>query len=338
MQPHEQAQFLKAVGTYVREQIDLAIAPLKQQVASADDKWKTYHHNRANEELHIIAQECIERIDQKIAERFDKLVLPKDGKEGKDGKDGKDADMDFVRGALLHAKMESEELIARTVAALPKPEKGEPGKDGQNGRDGIDGKSVALDDLAAVIDSRVAEAVSKLPVPRHIVGGFIDRGGDLHVTYSDGLSTRLGQVVGQDCDMVAVAEQVAREIQKIVDAWPKPKDGKDGLGFDDLRVEEVDERTLKFVFQNGDKFKEFNIYRHGFLDRGIWKAGKYERGDAVTLGGSLFIAQRDTDKKPGESDDWRLAVKRGQDGNNGARGPRGEPGKQGPSGLDLRGM
>jgi Collagen triple helix repeat (20 copies) len=322
MQPHEQAQFLSAVGTYVREQIELAIAPLRQRVenlVNADDKWKTYHS-----ELHFIAQENIERIDKTIAERFDKLVLPKDGKDGQDGKDGKDG-KDGAAGLNGEPGM----------PGLDGPP-GVPGKDGQDGRDGADGKSVALDDLAAVIDSRIAETVSKLPVPRHIVGGFIDRSGDLHVTYSDGVSARMGQVVGQDCDMVVVAEQVAREIQKIVSEWPKPKDGKDGLGFDDLRVEEVDERTLKFVFQNGDRFKEFNIYRHGFIDKGIWKAGKYERGDAVTLGGSLFIAQCDTDKKPGESEDWRLAVKRGQDGKDGQRGARGEPGKQGPAGQDLR--
>ena len=40
----------------------------------------------------------------------------------------------------------------------------------------------------------------------------------------------------------------------------------------------------------------------------------YQRGDGVTLGGSFFIAQADTTAKPGKSDEWRLAVKRGADG------------------------
>ena len=40
----------------------------------------------------------------------------------------------------------------------------------------------------------------------------------------------------------------------------------------------------------------------------------YERGDAVTYGGSLWIAQRDTNEYPrGEDSGWRLAVKRGRD-------------------------
>jgi Collagen triple helix repeat (20 copies) len=51
------------------------------------------------------------------------------------------------------------------------------------------------------------------------------------------------------------------------------------------------------------------------LDAGVWKEGSiYSAGDGVTLGGSFFIAQNNTSAKPGKSDDWRLAVKRGTDG------------------------
>ena len=51
------------------------------------------------------------------------------------------------------------------------------------------------------------------------------------------------------------------------------------------------------------------------LDAGVWKEGTtYAAGDGVTLGGSFFIAQADTTAKPGKSDEWRLAVKRGTDG------------------------
>jgi hypothetical protein len=53
------------------------------------------------------------------------------------------------------------------------------------------------------------------------------------------------------------------------------------------------------------------------LDAGVWKEGAaYVPGDAVTMGGSLFIAQVETTAKPSKSDDWRLAVQRGKDGNN----------------------
>ena len=51
------------------------------------------------------------------------------------------------------------------------------------------------------------------------------------------------------------------------------------------------------------------------LDAGVWKEGTaYVAGDGVTMGGSFFIAQADTSAKPGKSDEWRLAVKRGSDG------------------------
>jgi hypothetical protein len=50
------------------------------------------------------------------------------------------------------------------------------------------------------------------------------------------------------------------------------------------------------------------------LDAGVWTERAYVQGDAVSHGGSLFIAQVETSAKPGKSDDWRLAVKRGADG------------------------
>lgn len=50
------------------------------------------------------------------------------------------------------------------------------------------------------------------------------------------------------------------------------------------------------------------------LERGVWRQGDYEQGDGVTWDGSYWIAQRKTADKPGTSDAWRLAVKRGRDG------------------------
>jgi hypothetical protein len=50
------------------------------------------------------------------------------------------------------------------------------------------------------------------------------------------------------------------------------------------------------------------------LDAGVWTEREYTAGDGVTHGGSFFIAQANTTEKPGKSDLWRLAVKRGADG------------------------
>ena len=70
-------------------------------------------------------------------------------------------------------------------------------------------------------------------------------------------------------------------------------------------------RTLRWAI--GDTVHE--ITTAIVLDAGVWKEGAtYVAGDGVTLGGSFFIAQTETSAKPGKSDDWRLAVKRGSDG------------------------
>jgi integrin beta 3 len=70
-------------------------------------------------------------------------------------------------------------------------------------------------------------------------------------------------------------------------------------------------RTLRWTI--GDTVHE--IKTAIVLDAGVWKEGAiYAAGDGVTLGGSFFIAQVTTTAKPGKSDEWRLAVKRGTDG------------------------
>jgi hypothetical protein len=70
-------------------------------------------------------------------------------------------------------------------------------------------------------------------------------------------------------------------------------------------------RTLRWAI--GDAMHE--IKTAIVLDAGVWKESvTYAAGDGVTLGGSFFIAQTATTAKPGKSDDWRLAVKRGSDG------------------------
>ncbi len=97
---------------------------------------------------------------------------------------------------------------------------------------------------------------------------------------------------------------------------PGPQ-GRDGFGPDDFEMElDEDMRTLRWRFVRGDVVKEWTTKLPIVYDKGVFKAGQlYERGDAVTYGGSLWIAQRDTSDHPrGEESGWRLAVKRGRDG------------------------
>ena len=78
-----------------------------------------------------------------------------------------------------------------------------------------------------------------------------------------------------------------------------------------------DLRTVTFVNTHSDGTvteKHFDL--PVVIDRGVFKHGNtYKTGDAVTWGGSLWIAQEPTADKPGEpaAKGWRLAVKKGRD-------------------------
>lgn len=191
-------------------------------------------------------------------------------------------------------------LLQPMVDALPKPE---------------NGKSVTIDDVKPMIADQVSKAVAALPAPKDgvgLAGAVIDRAGQLVVTLSDGSTKELGVVVGLDVDQQAVETQ----IKDMVAAIPKPKDGIDGLGFDDMTAEYDGERGIVLRFVRGEQVKEFAFKMPVVLDRGVWSEGKaYDAGDAVTWAGCVWIAQKDgVTTKPDGGQGWRLSVKRGRDG------------------------
>ena len=160
---------------------------------------------------------------------------------------------------------------------------GADGRDGRDGADGLDGKSVTLDEVRTYLDAELA-------------------------TWALAFERRAQDV-----------------LHRAIDRIPAPKDGRDGLagrdgidGFslDDLRIEQCDERTLVLRFVRGDLIREHELRFGHPLDQGVFREGEvYQRGDGVTFGGSWWIAQKDAPAgKPGMSDDWRLAVKKGRDG------------------------
>jgi hypothetical protein len=78
----------------------------------------------------------------------------------------------------------------------------------------------------------------------------------------------------------------------------------------------VIERTT--IYTSGKVFTR-QVTTAAPIDRGVWREGNFRKGDGVSYGGSWFIAKQDTTPtdKPGESDAWRLAVKRGRNGADG---------------------
>lgn len=223
------------------------------------------------------------------------------GRDGAEGPPGKDADPAAVV-ALLRADMEAgiRAVATELIAAVPPP------------RDGADG----LDADPAEIAAEVTRQLEAAPKPRDgrdgagVTGALIDRENRLVLTLSDGSMRELGVVVGRDADMEALAALIVAEIGKL----PKPRDGIDGVGFDDIEVIHDGEREFIIRFVRGEQVREFRFVIPVVLDRGVWREGAFARGDGVTWAGSYWIAQRDTEAKPETNSDWRLSAKRGRDG------------------------
>lgn len=176
------------------------------------------------------------------------------------------------------------DAVAEAVAALPDPVPGE------------DGKSVTLDDVAPMIAEAVEKAVKAIPPAKDgigLAGAMIDRDGNLVVTLTNGETKRLGPVVGKDAEPA--------------------EPGRDGLGFEDLEFTADGEGRPVAKFQRGDLVK--SVVLPCIIDRGPYRATEnYQKGDAVSYGGSLWIAQEATTEKPDGGKGWRLAVKKGRDG------------------------
>jgi hypothetical protein len=91
--------------------------------------------------------------------------------------------------------------------------------------------------------------------------------------------------------------------------------GADGLGFDDYEVIYDGERTFTHRWTRGDRVVEKSFAVPMPLYRGVFVEGRiYERGDVVTVRGSMYVCLEDTTGRPAsESKAWTLSVKSGQD-------------------------
>lgn len=239
---------------------------------------------------------------------------------------GKDADP-----ALIAALVQAE--VTHAVAALPVP------------KDGTHGKDADPAVVAALVEETVAKHVARLPAPKDgagMVGGFIDRDGQLVLTFTDGTTKTLGIVVGRDgkdADLTPLRDALAE-----VKAWPKPKDGRDGkdgvtLTAADFQSYEYDgERGLTLFFGAGEAKATITLYLPIPIYRGVFDAAKtYAPLDEVTYAGSVWIAKAETNAKPDEHTEdgkraWVLVVKRGREGKPGLKGEPGEKGLKGDKG------
>jgi integrin beta 3 len=229
------------------------------------------------------------------------------GEPGRDGLNGKDAE-----------PVDVDAMVARITALIPTPKDGPVGPPGRDGLNGKDAAPVDVDDVAL----RAAELIPKPKDGVGVAGAVIDKDGLLVLTLSDGTLHRLGIVVGEKGERGERGE-------KGIDGT----DGRDGT-LDTLRVEQMDERRWRFVRSDGTPMPGDPIYVPMMVYRGVFVEGTaYDKGDAVTFGGSLWIARETTKNKPGDgSTAWQLAAKEGRRGLQGVPGKDGERGPVGPRG------
>jgi len=91
--------------------------------------------------------------------------------------------------------------------------------------------------------------------------------------------------------------------------------GRDAMQLEDFELEAKDGgRFLALILKRGDTEIRREVRTDLMLNRGIWREGSFMKGDCVTYGGSMFVAEEDTSEKPEQGKAWRLAIKRGRDG------------------------
>lgn len=272
------------IAPVMRGFVEQSFAPLATRLAELEAKMLALPPPRDGKDADPDAVAAI------VAERFEG-----DLRELKEAVAGLAADPPDIAGMV-------ERAVALAVAALPAPK---------------DGQGVTVADITPMVEECVAKAVAAIPMPKDgvgLCGMVIDRDGALVATMSDGSLKELGPVVGRDADQAALERLATDLVAKAAAAIPVPRDGVDGLGFDDLSLRFDGERKFVLVFQRGETVKEFPITVPGLVDQGVYKSGSdYLPGDGVTWGGNFWIARRETSAAPGDGDDWRLAVRKGRD-------------------------
>lgn len=220
-----------------------------------------------------------------LAKEAAALVVP-----AKDGEPGKSVAIDDVLPAL---KAHADDFLK----SLPVPK---------------DGESVTLDDVLPALKEHADAYLKTLPVPKDGEPGkdaVPPSADDIAATFERRFSDL----------QLAWERQVREATEKALDKIPTPKNGRDALELEDFDLALADDgRTITVSLKRGETVVAKSIRLPSVIDRGVYaesKAAAYEDGDGVTYGGCYWIAQKASPQgAPGNSPDWRLAVKKGRDG------------------------
>ena len=236
-----------------------------------------------------------------------------------------DAMREFVRAtvALEVRRALDDSVPGRTleIESAPMPERGEPGPSGPPGEPGPRGEKGEPGEPGAA-GPQGAPGVG-------VTAASIE-GGELVLTLSDGSRVKAGTVVGPRGEKGEPGEPGARGERGHAGEIGAPgrdgrdgrdgvdgKDGRDGIASRDEIRAEIAKAVAEAVpvvveRQVSDQFAQ----RPDLEYRGVWAEGEqYRWGNWVTWGGSLWHCNATgTADRPGSSEDWTLAVKKGRDG------------------------
>jgi Collagen triple helix repeat (20 copies) len=263
---------------------------------------------------------------QPLLERI-AVLEARDPVSGPPGKDGSSITIDDVAPLIVLE-------VSRAIAGWPVPLDGAPGRDGIDGKDGAPG-DLGPEGPPGPAGERGADGApgrdgvdGKDGAPGR--DGIDGKDGDIG---PQGLTGELG-LTGLDGKDGAPGRDGQPGVPGRDGKDGSPGlNGKDGFSLSDFDTEmQPDGRTILLKFASGDVVETHELVFSVPLDRGVWREGAYQKGDEVSFGGSLFIAQEDTSDKPETSKAWRLAVKRGRDGRDGKHGERGPIGPRGEKG------
>lgn len=214
------------------------------------------------------------------------------GERGEDGRGIVDAIIDADGNLVLTFSDGATKSLGRVCgrdgkdgrdgAPGEKGAQGEPGGAGKDGAPGIAG--------AAGRDGKDgAQGAQGIPGEKgergdSVKDAIIDQQGNLVLTFTDGATKSLGRVVGES--------------------------------FSDFAIEYLpDTHEIDLRATCAGVTKSLRYPAGGIRALGYWREGKAAKaGEAVSLGGCLYIARKDTKAKPSyEHPDWFLAVQRGRD-------------------------
>lgn len=228
-------------------------------------------------------------------------------------------DVDAIVERLMPALREHVAALAKDIPA------------GKDGRDGVDGKSVEIEQVVALVE----QAFAKADKPRDGRDGQDGAPGRdaVHVDILPALDEKRAYPRSTYAQHKGGLWRSHKTTEGLV-GWDCIVRGVDAL---EISQVEGDPRTFVMTTTLSDgTTAEKTVRIPAVIDRGVFKEGQeYRQGDSVTWARHMWIARVDTKAKPdyAEGNDWRLAVKGGRDGNHGKDG---EPGPQGPQGVPGR--